>query len=89
VSVEAADRSGLLPWSIGPDFRLAALCSLVVLTAAYGSVLYRVTDVVGGSRLMLATLVGAATLAVATGRVLRVRTALLLAALSLVAGVAV
>ncbi|GAB3326089.1 transglutaminase TgpA family protein [Haloplanus salinarum] len=89
MSVEAADRSGLLPWSIGPDFRLAALCSLVVLTAAYGSVLYRVTDVVGGSRLMLATLVGAATLAVATGRVLRVRTALLLAALSLVAGFAV
>mgnify|MGYP000085475144 CR=1 FL=1 len=89
MSAETADRSGLLPGSFAPDARLAALGSLVVLTAAYGSVLYHVTDVVGGSRFMLATLVGTATLAVATGRVLRVRTALLLAALSLAGGFAV
>ncbi|WP_251341651.1 transglutaminase TgpA family protein [Haloplanus halophilus] len=84
-----ARSPGLLPGSLDPNFRVAALCSLAVLTASYGSVLYHVTDVVGGSRLMLATLVGTATLAVATGRVLRVRTALLLTALFLVGGFAV
>ncbi|GAB6860520.1 DUF3488 and DUF4129 domain-containing transglutaminase family protein [Haloplanus litoreus] len=81
--------AGVLPGSLEPNFRVAALVALVALTASYGSVLYHVTDVVGGSRLMLATLLGTATLAVATGRILRVRTALLLTALFLVGGLAV
>jgi len=87
VDTAAADRSGLLP--VAPDFRLVALAALVVLTASYGSVLYHVTDVVGGSRLMLAVLIGCATLAVAVGRVLRVRTALFLTCLFVGGGVVV
>jgi len=87
VSVDAAERTGRLPVDL--DFRLAALAALVALTASYGSVLYHVTDVVGGSRLMLAVVVGCATLAAAVGRILRARTALLLTGLLVGGGVAV
>jgi len=89
MSVDAADRPGLLPVAVRPDFRLVALAALVALTASYGSVLYHVTDVVGGSRLMLAVLVGCVTLALAVGRILRVRTALFLTCLFVGGGVAV
>ena len=84
MSVDAADRPGVLP--VDPDVRLVALAGLVALTASYGSVLYHVTDVVGGSRTMLAVLLGCATLAVAVGRVLRARTALLLTGLFVAGG---
>ncbi|MFB6195250.1 MAG: transglutaminase domain-containing protein, partial [Haloplanus sp.] len=82
-------RSGFLArWlPVAVDFRLGALAALGALTASYGSVLYHVTDVVGGSQLMLAVLVGSATLAVGIGRILRGRTALLLTAVFLGGGV--
>jgi transglutaminase-like putative cysteine protease len=82
-------RSRPLPVSLTPDFRLVALAALAVLTVSYGSVLYHVTDVVGGSRLMLAVLLGSASLAVAVGRILRVRTAVFLTLLILGVGVTV
>ncbi|AZH24495.1 transglutaminase TgpA family protein [Haloplanus aerogenes] len=87
MSVDTADRSGVLP--IQPDFRLVAFAALVVLTASYGSILYHVTDVVGGARLMLVVLIGCATLAVVVGRILRVRTALFLTCLFVGGGVVV
>jgi len=86
---DADARSRLLPVALTPDFRLVALASLVALTFSYGSVLYHVTDVVGGSRLMLAVLLGSASLAVAVGRILRVRTAMFLTLLILGSGVTV
>jgi len=89
VSVDLADRDGVLPVALTPDFRLGALGAVLLLTASYGGILYHVTDVVGGSRLMLAVLVGSASLAVAVGRVLRVRTALFLSLLALGGGIAV
>jgi transglutaminase-like putative cysteine protease len=88
VSVDA-ERAGLLPVSLVPDFRLAAFAALVALTVSYGSVLYHVTDVVGGSRLMLAVLLGSASLAVAVGRILRVRTAAFLTLLFVGGGMVV
>ncbi|MFB6102063.1 MAG: DUF3488 and DUF4129 domain-containing transglutaminase family protein [Haloplanus sp.] len=87
MSVDAG-RSGLVPVAVDPDVRLVALAALGVLTASYGTVLYHVTDVVGGARLMLVVLLGSAALAVWTGRVLRVRTAILLTVLFLAGGVA-
>jgi transglutaminase-like putative cysteine protease len=84
-----ADRSGRPSLAGLPTFRVAAGLSLIALTASYGSVLYRVTDIVGGAELVVATVVGAAALAVAAGRLLRVRTALLLTALLLAGGGAV
>jgi transglutaminase-like putative cysteine protease len=88
VSVDT-DQSRLLPVSITPDYRLVTLAALAVLTVSYGSVLYHVTDVVGGSRLMIAVLLGSASLAIAVGRVLRVRTAVFLTLLILGGGVTV
>jgi transglutaminase-like putative cysteine protease len=73
----------------GVDYRLAALAGAGALTAAYGSVLYHVADVVGGSRLMLAVLCGTVVLALAVGQVLRPRTAAALTALLLVGGTAI
>ncbi|WP_251329402.1 transglutaminase TgpA family protein [Haloplanus pelagicus] len=86
MSVEAGRGDGVLPGSFDPDFRIAVYCSLAVLTASYGRVLYHVTDVVGGAQLMLATLVGSVALGVAAGWFLRVRTALVLTALFLGGG---
>jgi transglutaminase-like putative cysteine protease len=88
VSVDT-ERSRLLPGIRTAEFRLVAFVALVVLTVSYGSVLYHVTDVVGGARLMLATLVGSATVAVVVGRVLRVRTAVFLTLLLLGGGVTI
>ncbi|WP_423750852.1 DUF3488 and transglutaminase-like domain-containing protein [Salinirarus marinus] len=68
------------------DFRLAALLSVALLTFSYTSVLYHVTDVVGGRTLMIVLIVGALAFAVAVGRVLRVRTAVFLTALLLGGG---
>jgi len=89
LDTDADAQSRLLPVSLTPDFRLVALAALVALTFSYGRVLYHVTDVVGGSRLMLAVLLGSASLAVAIGRVLRVRTAVFLTLLILGGGVTV
>jgi transglutaminase-like putative cysteine protease len=75
--------------AVGPTYRLVALVALGLLTAAYGSVFYHVTDVVGGSELMLATLVGASALGLGAGRLLRERTALLLTVLFLSGGAVV
>jgi len=86
VSDAVADR---LRVAVGLDARHVALAALGLLTLSYGSVLYHVTDVVGGSELMLAALVGPAALALVVGRVLRVRTAVGLTALLLAGGVAV
>ena len=83
------ERPGILPASFVPDFRLVTLAALVALTASYGSVLYHVTDVVGGARLMIAVLLGSASLALAVGRVLRVRTAVFLTVLLVGGGVTV
>jgi transglutaminase-like putative cysteine protease len=88
VSVDT-ERPGILPASFVPDFRLVTLAALVALTASYGSVLYHVTDVVGGARLMIAVLLGSASLALAVGRVLRVRTAVFLTVLLVGGGVTV
>ncbi|SEO93616.1 Transglutaminase-like enzyme, putative cysteine protease [Halogranum amylolyticum] len=72
----------------GFDLRQPALLGVVALTLSYLSVLYHVTDVVGGSTTLL--LVVGATLALATvlGRFLRVRSALVLTALILGGGLA-
>jgi transglutaminase-like putative cysteine protease len=88
VSVDTG-RFGVRPASFAPDFRLVTLAALVALTASYGSVLYHVTDVVGGARLMIAVLLGSASLALAVGRVLRVRTAVFLTVLLVGGGVTV
>jgi transglutaminase-like putative cysteine protease len=71
------------------DFRLAAVLSVALLTFSYTSVLYHVTDVVGGRTLMIGLVVGSLTFAVVVGRVLRVRTAVFLTALLLGGGLAV
>ena len=89
MSADAADRTGRFPVTLGLNAKLVAFGALTALTLSYGSVLYHVTDVVGGSRLMAAVLLGSATLAVAIGRVLRVRTAVFLTALFLLGGVVV
>ena len=79
--------AGALPVAVAPNTRIVAFAALVALTASYGSVFHHVTDVVGGSRLMLAVVLGSAALAVVIGRVLRVRTALFLTLLLLGGGV--
>lgn len=85
----STDTARAIPGVADPPYRHAALVGLGVLTASYGSVLYHVTDVVGGSQLMLAVTVGAATLGLAAGRFLRVRTAAFLTVLFLAGGAAV
>jgi transglutaminase-like putative cysteine protease len=84
--VSADARSGVAVGPVDVDFRLAALAGTALLTASYGSVLHHVTDVAGGSRLMLGVLVGTAVLALWVGRVLRPRTAAFLTALLVVGG---
>ncbi|MFB6303014.1 MAG: DUF3488 and DUF4129 domain-containing transglutaminase family protein [Haloferacaceae archaeon] len=69
-------------------FRLLALAGVALLTFSYVSVLYRVTDVAGGSLALLALVGGALALAWATARLVRPRTATLVAAVLLVAGFA-
>ncbi|WP_338741188.1 transglutaminase TgpA family protein [Haloplanus salilacus] len=86
MSTGTADSRLATAVGVDPTYRLAARVALGVLTAAYGSVFYHVTDVVGGSELMLATLVGASALGLAAGRLLRARTAVLLTVLFLSAG---
>ncbi|MFB6122637.1 MAG: DUF3488 and DUF4129 domain-containing transglutaminase family protein [Haloferacaceae archaeon] len=70
-------------------FRPAALLSVALLTFSYTSVLYHVTDVVGGRSLMVGLVVGSLAVAVVVGRVLRVRTAVFLTALLLGGGLVV
>jgi transglutaminase-like putative cysteine protease len=87
VSTDAAWTDRLSGRESREAYRSLALLALGVLTAAYGSVLYHVTDVVGGDRLMLVVLVGSVGVAVWTGRAVRERTALVLTLLFLVGGV--
>jgi transglutaminase-like putative cysteine protease len=70
-------------------FRGGALAGVLLLTFAYTSVLYHVTDVVGGAALLILVVVGALALATGLGQVLRVRTALAIAVLLAVGGTAV
>nr|WP_244510284.1 DUF3488 and transglutaminase-like domain-containing protein [Natronobacterium texcoconense] len=73
--------------TVGPDaFRLLALGCVLVLTASYVSVLQDVTQVVGGTRTLLA-LVGSMLLAATVlARAIRPRTAILLAIVAAAAG---
>ncbi len=57
-------------------YRAAALASVAALTYAYASVLYHVTDVVGGTEAMLAILGGSVVAGAAFGRFVRPRWAL-------------
>jgi transglutaminase-like putative cysteine protease len=59
---------------LGP-FRLGAFVGIGLLILAYGNVLYYVTDIVGGSGLLLAVVAGSLLLATALGRFLRLRSA--------------
>lgn len=70
----------------GVGFRLPALAGVGVLTFAYVSVLYHVTDVVGGSMALLAVVGGALALAAATARLVRPRTATVVAVVLLAGG---
>ncbi|MFB6107919.1 MAG: transglutaminase domain-containing protein [Haloplanus sp.] len=76
------------PLAAAVDFRRATLVAVGVLTLSYASVLYHVTDVVGGRTLMLAVLAGAVGLALTVGRVLRPRTAAFLTLLFVAGGFA-
>jgi transglutaminase-like putative cysteine protease len=67
-------------------FRGPALAGVFVLTLAYLSVLYHVTNVVGGNRVFVLLVTGTFLLATALGRFLRVRTAVFFTAVLLVGG---
>jgi transglutaminase-like putative cysteine protease len=68
------------------SFRLPALLGVFVLTLAYLSVLWHVTNVVGGSRLLVLLVAGTFLLATGLGRFLRIRTAVFLTAVLVVGG---
>ncbi|MFB6304921.1 MAG: DUF3488 and DUF4129 domain-containing transglutaminase family protein [Haloferacaceae archaeon] len=70
-------------------FRLPALAGVGLLTFSYVSVLYHVTDVVGGALVFLALVGAVLALAVATARLVRPRTAALFAAVLLTGGLVV
>jgi transglutaminase-like putative cysteine protease len=89
VSTDTADATRIDVGAVGSTHRLVALVALCLLTAAYGSVFYHVTDVVGGSELMLSVLVGVSALGLGAGRLLRTRTAILLTVLFLSGGTVV
>jgi transglutaminase-like putative cysteine protease len=74
--------------SRGFDLRQPALLGVAVLTLSYLSVLYHVTNVVGGSTTLLLVVAATVVLATVLGRFLRVRSAILLTALILVGGLA-
>ncbi|WP_152039777.1 transglutaminase TgpA family protein [Salinigranum salinum] len=68
------------------DFRGPALVGVGVLTLSYVSVLFHVTNVVGGNRVFVLLVAGTFLLATALGRFLRIRTAVFLTAVLLSAG---
>jgi transglutaminase-like putative cysteine protease len=70
----------------GIDFRLTALLGVFVLTLSYLSVLATVTNVVGGTRLLILLVAGTFLLATGLGQFLRIRTALVLTTVLLVGG---
>ena len=72
----------------GFDLRQPALLGVAALTLSYLSVLYHVTNVVGGSTTLLLVVAATVVLATALGRFLRVRSAVVLTALILVGGLA-
>ncbi|MFB6131162.1 MAG: DUF3488 and DUF4129 domain-containing transglutaminase family protein [Salinigranum sp.] len=87
---DAGSRSGVVgAGRTAPDpYRAGALAAILLLTASYLSVLYHVTDVVGGVGPFLAVTVAAFVLATALGRTLRVRTGLVLSVVLVVGGFA-
>ncbi|MFC6824045.1 transglutaminase TgpA family protein [Halopelagius fulvigenes] len=86
MSAETRDRLGSLSADRTPGARALALSSILVLTGAYLSVLYHVTDVVGGRTAFLGIAAGAFLLATLFGRFLGVRVAALVAVGLLVGG---
>ncbi|EMA33347.1 transglutaminase TgpA family protein [Halobiforma nitratireducens] len=73
--------------TIGPDaFRVLALGCVLLLTTAYVSVLQNVTQVVGGTRTLLALVVATLLAATILARLIRPGTALVLTALVAVTG---
>jgi len=69
-------------------FRAGALAGVAVLTVSYLSVLYRVTDVVGGSGALVATVAATLALALVLGRFVGVRAAVVLTVGLLAGGLA-
>jgi transglutaminase-like putative cysteine protease len=82
LDLEAADETGV-------GFRLPALAGIGLLTFSYVSVLYHVTDVVGGVFVLLALVAASLALATATARLVAPATAGAVAAVLLAGGFAV
>ena len=70
-------------------FRLGAFLGVGLLILAYGNVLYYVTDIVGGSGLLLAVVAGSLLLATALGQFLRLRSAVVFTLVLFAGGFAV
>ncbi|SFR50744.1 transglutaminase TgpA family protein [Halogeometricum limi] len=87
----STERSGRLTAAADADgaSRAVALAGVLVLTWSYVSVLYHVTDVVGGSSRLLLAVAGAFVLASLVGYFVSLRTALGVTAALLVGGFAV
>ncbi|MDZ7701622.1 MAG: hypothetical protein U5J98_05890 [Halobacteriales archaeon] len=86
--VALAERLGTVPTA----YRAFALTGAAVLTAAYLAALYHVVDVVGGPggmELFVAVVAGSLGLAIVLARTLRLRHAVVLGAVLLVAGLGV
>ncbi|SFG60543.1 protein of unknown function [Halopelagius inordinatus] len=85
MSTEARERVGSLS-TRGPGARTVALVSILVLTGTYLSVLYRVTNVVGGRTTFVGIVAGAFLFATLFGRLLGVRAAVLVTVSLLLGG---
>ncbi|MFC5368283.1 transglutaminase TgpA family protein [Salinirubrum litoreum] len=85
---DTAGDTGDTASGIGP-FRLGAFVGVGLLVLAYGNVLYYVTDIVGGSGLLLAVVAGSLLLATALGRFLRLRSAVVFTLVLFAGGFAV
>ncbi|RDI72165.1 transglutaminase TgpA family protein [Halopelagius longus] len=86
MSAETGDRLGSLSPDRTPGARAVALVGVLVLTGTYLSVLYHVTDVVGGRTAFLAVVAGAFLFATLLGRFLGVRVAVVVTAALLAGG---
>jgi transglutaminase-like putative cysteine protease len=75
VSARPEDRGVAASAGRSPAARALALFGVLVLTGTYANVLYRVTDVVGGSTALVGVVLGAFALATVFGRFLGVRAA--------------
>ncbi|MFB6161625.1 MAG: DUF3488 and DUF4129 domain-containing transglutaminase family protein [Haloferacaceae archaeon] len=83
-----ADADVTADTDAGVGFRLPALAGVALLTFSYASVLYHVTDVVGGATTMLLAVAGSLALAALLGRYVGVPTAGTVTALLLLGGMA-